>query len=68
MYTIELIHQHNFQSIAYLLPEGQVEWVTGIAAIDDDDLVFTWCTRSVSLSRYISKPRKSIPFSSHEGR
>ena len=53
------MYQYKFQSIAYLLPEGQVEWRTGIAVINDDDLIFTWCTRSIFSSRYNVKiPQK----------
>ena len=59
------MYQYEFQSIAYLLPEGQVEWRTGIAVINDEDLIFTWCTRSIFSSRYMLKSHKIPPFSSH---
>jgi len=28
--------------VAYLLHEGQINWITGIATLDDDVLEFTW--------------------------
>ena len=28
--------------MAYLLPEGQIDWITGIATLNDDELMFTW--------------------------
>lgn len=43
-----------FQSVSYLLPEGHVDWIRGIAAIVNNELVFTWnCSRKSSRSNSI---------------
>ena len=28
--------------MAYLLPEGQIDWIEGMATLSDDNLAFTW--------------------------
>ena len=60
--------------MAYILPEGQIDWIKGIATLTEDDLVFTWNVNqnnyktNYTRTKYNRNSLKSSSSSVSEGR
>lgn len=62
-----------FQSVSYLLPEGHVDWIQGIATIVNNELVFTWnysrrSSRSNSIITHHARKNRRLSSSASDGR